>query len=137
MEDVSPGDVDTKTIEDMRAAVGEVMGLPRAQPIAAGEDIVVDGESEVISVTDTDEIRRFDMERELRSASTPKDDSRIDFECGFYALKDIQTGSGKVCWRLFNADHQECGIKSTPELAEKWFYENTIPGQLAAKKRAT
>ncbi len=127
----------TPDLEDMRAAVGELMGLQRhAQPIVAGDDSLepqVDKDGGIVkSITDPAAIAAFDRAR----SAAPKHDSRVDFECGFYALRDIQAGSGKVVYRLFNGDHQECGIKSTPALAEKWFYENTVPGQQAAKKRA-
>ena len=54
----------------------------------------IDGNT-VQSISDLDLIRRHDL-GELPPPATTKNDSRIDFEAGFYALRDIQTGSEKL-----------------------------------------
>jgi hypothetical protein len=125
--------------EEMRA---QVLRERPAVTIAAGSDVVdveapgpkvdpIDG-GVVTSVTDMARIRQFDLQHELRGI--PKHDSgRIELEAGYYAVKDIQTGSNRVVYRCYNSEHQDCGVRSSPERVRQWFYENTAAGQQLKK----
>jgi hypothetical protein len=131
-----PSPDDDAAIQDLRKAVTEFVGAPPALAANAKltsylDDDAIDTDG-IESITDEKQIFEFDR---TRAPTKKENDSRIDFECGFYALRDIQSGSNKIIWRLFNSEHEDCGIKSTPELARRWFYESTTVGQaLAAKK---
>jgi hypothetical protein len=74
--------------------------------------------NEVISISDPQAIAEFDA---AMTGTFKRDPDRVELGRGFFALRDIQAGTGKIVWRCFNHRGEFSANKATPELAQKWF----------------
>jgi hypothetical protein len=140
VEEVDPNELRKAVLEDLMAHVRPappppVDDTPSANPSPAPD--FDDTHSEVISVTDPKQIAEFDRTISAGETSKPRnrDSNRIELGEGFFALPDVDRASGQQRWACFNAEGQHCAYKSSREACERWFFENTIPGQLLAKAK--
>jgi hypothetical protein len=89
---------------------------PRVEPVEPQVDPADPG-SVVTSVTDIEEIRRFDREH-----AAPKDSSTDSktFPTGFSWRKRYDAAISKDVWDLYNPAGDHCGVRRTQERADQW-----------------
>jgi hypothetical protein len=133
-QQATPGTVENipdkpDTMSDMSADIRDMTRL---------RDTPAPDASGLIHFTDPDAIKAWDAEQRAAATSpVPKSSNgRLDLGEGFFALPDIDRATGRQRFACFNSAGDLCGYKQTPEACERWFYENTIPGQLLAKAGA-
>jgi hypothetical protein len=127
---------------DIRKAIADAMGIPygtnEPQPLlieaSAGEnaaDVIPaadapekiidpsDG-STVISVTDLEQIKRWDRELAALEAKPSSNPNSKTFPNGFSWQKHYDEATRRDVYNLFNAQGQPCGVRRSEERADAW-----------------